>query len=224
MKYEEKFNLLHDQYESGQPLLSKYELEFVLSFAGDRYPSIRALAAKALIHDAKNAKAAEILWKLAKDPNKDVRLEAVDSLRLFPLVETYVILQEALSDSNPLVRAYAAYGYSKIGQELGEKGTLKVLQKYVANEKSSTARIGYYEGLYLTGDQLSLGKLMKEFSSKNYRDQCFVIHALEEVMDFRNIEQIRQFLMDINTINLPRAVESSVAELRKKIEKKLSMM
>lgn len=158
---------------------------------------VRIDAARALANNTFNSVTVDTLCRLAKDEDSLVRIEAVDSLCAFSCPVSFEIMQSALLDPECLVRAYAAYGVAVVGKNIRPDYAKEILLLAEAKETEPRTQVGIYEGLYILGQENALDKLMGLFYLDDYRLQCAVLNALDEVMNDQNRNSIHGFLSSI---------------------------
>lgn len=213
-------NFLSSQYEDGSPLLPTCGYSMVYQFANHESAFIRAATAKCLVWDT-GADARQILCDLAEDEDSLVRVEAVDSLYGYCGQDSLSVLHKALRDTDELVRAYAATSFAHISMELGQAVSLasKTLNDCLQCEGNNLVRVGLLEGLYILGDKDALDGLIDAFDCNDYHVQCFVLHALMEILSTQNQSIIGNFLEGLQESEYPIAVADTIACLRRKIER-----
>lgn len=220
MDSETILNFLSSRYEDESPLLPTCGYDLVHQFANHESAFIRAATAKCLVWD-KGEDALRILCNLAEDNDPTVRVEAVDSLCEYCDQDSLIVLRRSLQDIDELVRVYAATGFAHISIELGQElstaaQTLKDCLRY---EESNLVRVGLLEGLYILGDKDAIRELFDAFDCNDYHTQCFVLHALTEVLNTHNQSIIRNFLAGLQQSEYPIAVADTIARLRREIER-----
>lgn len=220
MKYEEKYDLLLSCYDSGKPLLDSVEYRIVVQLASDNSSEIRSLTAKALVWDADNPAAAQLLHLLAKDEDPLVRTEALDSLSSYCDKESIRVLRQSLCDPNNLVRTYAALGFAESSSMNATYAdtALRVLSELCKNEADELVRAAILEGMYILGRKSSLLELFSTFNSNDYHVQCFIANALCDVLSRSNYEVIADFYRRTKLENLPYSVSEAIKRLGAKVE------
>ena len=206
--------LIHDFEHCVAPSshLSQTEMERCVQHSNDE---IRAWTAKALVNDISKEETVDYLCRLAVDNNPSVRVEAVDSLSEFTHLQSYHALKHAVSDSDYLVRAYAAFGVAYVGKSLLPSDAEMTLLQLKTTETDDFVRVSILEGLYILGDSASLEDLFGMFKSSDYHTQCSILHALEEIWDESNRLRILSFVDTLTVAEYPPAVSGSLKELQK---------
>ena len=180
---------------------------------------VRAWVAKALAFNPYNEGTIDFLCQLATDNDPDVRVEAIDTISAFPHIKAYSVLQNALTDSDVLVRAYAAFGVAHVGQIISTTDARSRLQILSQTEKNERVMVSVYEGLYILGMESMLQKLCALFFSPDYHVQCCVIHALEEIVNSSNNAQITAFFNSIDFSTYPIAVSEAAKSLKAELSR-----
>lgn len=171
--------------------------ESIAELPQNKNADVRIEAARALANNTFNSVTVDTLCRLAKDEDPLVRLEAVDSLSAFPCPESFESMRSAMLDPEGLIRAYAAYGVAVTGKTIRPDRAEEILLLAEAKETEPQAQTGIYEGLYILGQENALDKLMALFYLNDYRIQCAVLNALNEVMNDQNQRVIQEFLRSI---------------------------
>lgn len=214
--YNKKYNLIIKCYDEKASLIDAVGSALACKLAEDSCNEIRSIVAKALVWASENEGSARLLHKLAQDEDLLVRLEAIDSLSAYSDKESMTILQNALDDPDELIRMYSAIGFSRICQRIAEieYGT-RILQHYLNIEKCDIVKIALFEGLYVLGDFSKLENIINMFECEDYHIKCFIINSLIEIINYKNYNDIIQFIDRVNLMEVEPAVSSSIACLRK---------
>lgn len=197
-------------HANGYSLVSQYDKSNLDRLVNSSDSEVRAWTAKALVADSDNSIALYYLRQLANDPDSNVRVEAIDSLSEYHNTESLQVLSAALSDSDYLVRGYAAFGVAYVGSHLSPLEAKDLLLHVENIETDQFVLVAIYEGLYLLGCYSYLDKLIAQFQSEDYHIQCAVLHSLEEILDVHNVNQVRIFLNSINRAKYPNSVVDRV--------------
>lgn len=206
----------------GKTLSEMLSDESIENLARNKSTDVRIEAARALADNAFNRVTVDTLCRLAKDEDPLVRLEAVDSLAVFSCRESFEMMQSALLDPDWLVRAYAAYGVAVIGKSIKPDHAKKILLHAEAKEAEPRTRAGIYEGLYILGQENALEKLMGLFSLDDYRLQCAVLNALDEVLNDQNQSTILEFLGSISLSAHSAAVLDTLDRVQKRCGERIA--
>ncbi len=127
-----------------------------------------------------------------KDSNEIVRISAVEALSNLRDIEAGKFLLEALLDEEEIVRREAAIGLGK----LEDSSLAPLLQEYLQQEKSNTARVGFYIGLYLLGSKLHLNPLLNLLKDSSYQVRCAVANSVLDLVDQENRRVIEKYLIE----------------------------
>ena len=184
----------------------------------DHDPDVRMKVAERLgIQLAGSKKCPRALVKMLHDPNELVRIEVVDSLAAIGDRGVLPNLWMAIRDRSPLVRSYIA---GAIG-ELGSKEDLKRLERKVGKERSRTAKLGYYQALYLLGKNEIFPTIVRFLRSKNYRLRCSTANILSEfIVDHSNYQSVLSALRKALTMESTVAAKSTFEACIRSIKKR----
>lgn len=125
-----------------------------------------------------------------KDENELVRISAVEALGEMRDSRGKQHLIDALTDEEEIVRREAAEGLD----ELGDVSAIPVLQDFLQNETSSTAKVGFYVGLYLLGAEFRLKSLLNLLKDPSYQVRCSVANIVLDLVDEENENLIKKAL------------------------------
>lgn len=125
-----------------------------------------------------------------KDSNDLVRITAVEVLGSLKDMRGEEHLIDALTDENEIVRRNAA---EELGM-LGSNRALSVLQTYLQNESSTTAKVGFYVGLYHLGSKIHLMSLLNLLNDPSYEVRCAVANNVVDLVDQENKRLIERAL------------------------------
>lgn len=213
---EQMLDVLIQSYADGTSLCATLDSGIIDSMCDSNSIDIRIWLARALAYHSSETQAIALLRKLSKDAASCVRVEAVDSLSGFVNQESFDILCNASRDEDELVRAYSAFGIALLGSVISPEKALKTLLKMIQNESNNRTLVNIYEGLYILGQKEKLGELICLFDSPDYRIQCAVLHALEELLCAENIDAIRQFINGLDKTAYVHAVVDTLKQLDSK--------
>lgn len=209
--------IISNAFASRQSLIERLGYEAVVSQIHCENPDVRIWIAKALVFDAPDMKASNLLCQLVKDNDPQVRVEAVDSLSAFCDENSYGALCSALYDKHALVRAFAAYGIAVVGKQINAKDAHEILGAALSSERDARVLVGVYEGLYILGYDNTLLDLINLFDTDDYHIHCSVLHALEEIVNIKNFLVIEKFLNSIALEKYPIAVRDAIRFVRQSI-------
>jgi hypothetical protein len=214
MNYKEKCDFLYwlidfpDQVDFGR------NNQIVIDLAQDQSPFIRSLVAKALF-ESPNESSKSILLELSKDKNDLVRVEAADSLKAYVDDVVYTrLLYMAKQDQYYITRAYAVYSLSIIRAGLESNSLSVFVEERLRQERHIINKITCTEALYRLGQDSALIQLIGYFKSRNYKNQCAVIHSLNDVLSRKNYGVINDFVRDVRSKDLPISVRSTLESLQ----------
>src|SRR5262245_2681813 len=114
---------------------------------------------------------------LLNDKSFLARIEAMETLAYLNDDQALPAIASLLSDSNPLVRAYAARSIAAL------RGISYVqrLKDALGREKKDSARAGLLEALVILGERQAFTSLLELLSSADYRVRCAVANSLAEI-------------------------------------------
>lgn len=216
--FEEILTLLMDCHDQERALSTILNNDQMKSLINHEDAEIRSWVAKALVHDGDSPCTEEYLLCLLKDPEEDVRLEALDSLSIFPSDRVFTEFCRALSEKDPLLRSYAAYGVGAVGCAIDPTEAKKQLAAALEKEENDFARLGFYEGLYRLGEQEALLRIFALFDNDDYHIQCAVLNVLGEILDESNYEPISNFVSTIEKREYPKSVFESLRKLMRLLQ------
>jgi hypothetical protein len=219
MNHKEKCDFLYRLIDFPDQVEYEHNNQIVAELAQDRSPLIRGLVAKALF-DYPNGSSKSILLKLSKDKDDLVRVEAADSLKAHVDNVVYTrLLQMAEQDYYYLVRAYAVCSLSVIRVGLESKSLSTFVEERLNKERHIINKIMCTEALYRLGQDDALVQLMDFFKSRNYKNQCAVIHSLTDVLSKKNYGVINDFVRDLSSKDLPISIRSTLENLQDDLRK-----
>lgn len=141
----------------------------------DRRAEVRYEAAQTIGELLRGSgRAPDALVRHVDDRAPLVRVAAIEALGDIGERRGAAHIQARLLDRDPLVRAYAG---AAIGA-LRPRWARAVLTKAAAKERSSRARVGLYEGLFLSGDRRALHPILALLRSRQYRVRCAVANTV----------------------------------------------
>lgn len=162
-------------------------IRLLLSLSSDRDAEVRYEAIDALGNLLERRRCPPRLFVALRDKNDLVRLETAGALGQIGDRRALRHLWSALEDKSALVRSYVA---AAIGQ-LGSASDLARLKRVMANERSPTAKVGFFDALFSLGDMSSATDgLRRLLQSRNYRVRCAAANTLVG-LDVREPEKKR---------------------------------
>ena len=202
----EKIELL-DEYRDLAVLSDKhFEILKELSFDVDEY--VRSQVAYHLYRfvneDSKN-----ILLKLAKDEDDVVRMEALDSLIIFPFPDVVTFLEEAmLGEEDDIVRRYVIFAWTHVLILLNgvtdEK--VKLVEHKRHAEEFSHCALAWCYALFRFGNEGILPELLKFLNDEDYHVRCCTSSFLHDIINPNNEAQIKEAISKLLVIEKSRAV------------------
>ena len=204
---------LRDSYDDENSLSDYFDFDEISSLCDSESIDIRIWLAKALLHHQPDTQALVLLRKLYQDIASCVRVEAIDSLSAFETQDSFEILCAAASDPDELVRAYSAFGIALVGRRISPIIAHQILLRMAETESSRRTLVNIYEGLYILGQKEMLDRIIELFDSSDYRIQCAVLHALEELLCTENKNAIKQFVDGLNLSTYTCAVADTIERL-----------
>jgi HEAT repeat protein len=156
------------------------------------------------------------LIKRLQDTDRLVKVTAAEALGAVGDQKALPALRKALRDPSPLVRSYVS---ESIGR-LGGKREIVGLETALEKEKSETAKIGFYYGLYLLGQHAMLQELLKLLQSTNYRVRCATANTLSQILGDESereliLRSLRKALRHEPTVAARSSMRSSLRRLSK---------
>lgn len=148
-----------------------------------------------------------------KDNDELVRISAVETLGEMRDSRGRQHLVDALTDEDEIVRREAAEGLGK----LGDASAIPVLQAFLQNETSSTAKVGFYVGLYLLGAEFRLMSLLNLLKDPSYQVRCSVANRVLDLVDKENekliIKSLNAAFIRETTVAARSTLQSALEEL-----------
>ena len=196
MKSGEKERLLFDLCDRYDPLKYADSKALLCKLVNDRSPFIHSLLAK-LAANYRDDIMHDILMNLADDCNSLVRVEVADSLSVYEDDATYQQLMHMAHDPYYLVRGYAIYGVGVTGNTCERKEkSLALIRDRLPRERLNFNRLSCYQALYLLGETDELQHMLALYPAQNYRNQCYIINFLMEILSDDNRDMIVSFSKD----------------------------
>lgn len=154
--------------------------------------------------------------KMLKDSESLVRMEAAETISVIQDRTALPFLWRAIRDRSALVRRYVA---AAIGA-LGSRVDLERLQRGLKLERSDKAKIGYYEALYLLGEDSVLTDILKFLDQQDYLLRASAANILCDVVaDSNNVDIILPALKRAYkkepSVNTKRTLRNCIREIGK---------
>ena len=164
----------------------------LLQLVSDTDPEVRYEAIEAIGSALENAPCPPALLRRLCDPDMLVRTAAAAALGQIGDERVLKHLWPVLQDPVPLVRSYAAAAIGRLGNRL----SIERLKARLARERSSTARIGFYEAISSLGDEsLAVEGLVRLFAAEDYSVRCAAANCLGEIhLSGPRVPQVRAAL------------------------------
>lgn len=174
-------------------------------------PEIRAYVAELLVL-SNSPDAEKLLINLSNDNDEIVRVNACDSLALFPTIAVYKRLRETIAnDSSLLVKRFAILSLADIMNNINvDKNDIKVLFLNLSLNRNTTIAAACYRGLYMLGYKEYLNNLIKLTTSENYQDRCTVVNILGDIISNDNERLILSVLQNLRKFEQSEAVISTI--------------
>ena len=163
------------------------DLKILLQLSKHNEPEIRSYAAELLVL-SKDNKAEKMLINMCDDEDELVRVNACDSLSVFPNKDVYdCLINRAINDESTLVKTYAILSIIDImGSVEIDMDILKKILISNLDSKAINMRAACNKGLYLLGDDKYLKELIKLIYSDNYQERCAVLNMVEDIITEKN--------------------------------------
>jgi HEAT repeat protein len=104
---------------------------------------------------------------------------------------------------------------------IGGPADLRRLRLAASRERSDTAKLGIYTGLWSLGERSALPKILQMLSSRNYRVRCAAAETLSTLADKGNqqtiVDALRSSLTDEPTLAARTALRRSLESIRRKL-------
>jgi HEAT repeat protein len=114
------------------------------------------------------------LTEAPNDHDDLVRIQAAEEIGRSGARRAAPSLRRALNDSSALVRSYVAAALGGIGSASDRTR----LEKHLSRETSDSARLGFYEALWLLGDKTVFNDALQLLTSPDYRARSATARAL----------------------------------------------
>lgn len=136
-----------------------------------------------------------------------VRISAIEIIGKQQVFEQLPALINSLTDSDELVRCYAAETIAFLGTDLKDQ---LVMQAKV--EQDEVARTGLYYALYSLGATEYLTALLELLESESHVVVIRTIHHLADIMSEANKDAILPALHDLSQRELPVSIKEVLNE------------
>ena len=192
------------------------DLKILLQLSKHKEAEIRAYAAELLVL-SKNNEAEKMLINMCDDEDELVRVNACDSLCVFPSKSVYIcLINVVLNDDSTLVKTYAVLSIIDImGFVDIDINKLKKILISNSDTKEINLRAACYKGLYFLGEDKYLKELLKLIYSDNYAVRCAVLNMLEDIITKNNKYKILSGLKELQKTEDSIAVNSVIKRILK---------
>lgn len=179
-------------------------------------PAVRAELA-ALLCNYPNLHSEQILLKLMLDKNRDVRLEAVDSISCFKSEIAYNTLRDICTDKYTLIRGYVMLGLGYVTPCCKETEAVYFLREKLCYEKKTFVKICIRCALYRLGQIEELSYLIAHFGRYNYLNQCFIANFLLELAECNCLDPSMAHIVfaELKKVAKSQAVELILSKLER---------
>ena len=164
---------------------------------------------------SQDSEAEKTLIKLCDDEDELVRINACDSLAMFPSIDTYSrLIKSANDDDSMLVKEYAILSITDIinSIEINDDEFKNLLILY-SNSKKTCIRAACNKGLYVLGDDKRLNELIRLLKSNNYQDRCTVLNILKDIISEKNKNYILSAVKQLQQTEDSDAVNTIIDEM-----------
>lgn len=103
---------------------------------------------------------------------------------------------------------------------VGGKRAIPILEKRLSRETSDTAKVGFYQALYMLGKHEVRNDILRLSGSKDYRVRCAVVNILGKVIaNSSNAQKILLFLRRWLSEERVSSVKSTLREVIKDMKR-----
>ena len=176
--------------------IENMDIRVLKSLAHDEDKEIRCRVAEELVKFP-SEETDKILFSLLDDEDLMVRVNACDSLCASNSLEAIKKLKYKLKGEKYLVRGYAVCSIADITKNIGlnPKEIISFLEMQLKKEKSKWVRANYHCALYSLGASEYYSKIVDDaLNDKDYHIRCLAINALNEILNDKNVKDIKTAL------------------------------
>lgn len=179
---EEKLDLVFSLEEKRS--LSKNDWSNIQKFVNDKDSEVRYEAAS-LLALFPSEMSERLLISMLNDDDHLVRVAVCDSLSFSKSSDTLNLLVKAEKDKRFLVRGYAILSIGDIQKNIESDPTEIInLLKYLNDKETCEwVKIAISRSLYILGEVSYENYLLEKLNSRSYKNRCFVLSLLEELID-----------------------------------------
>lgn len=171
---------------------SRKAVPWMLPALSDPNSEVRMRAAEAigtLLRDT--GKVPRALMQASQDRSELVRIAALEAIGEVGDSAARSVLRRALDDRSALVRRSAATAFATCGLSADRHR----LARRLAFEKSTAAKVGYYDALFCLGERQHLTHLFYRLRSRSYRIRCSTANAIASLP--LNADERREALREL---------------------------
>ncbi|MBC1803287.1 HEAT repeat domain-containing protein [Listeria booriae] len=185
---------------------SEKEKQILLEFADSPDRDIQAFVYSKL-YDYDGNDVIQAAVKGLQNEDEIVRISAIEIIGKQQVFEQLPALINSLTDSDELVRCYAAETIAFLGTNLKDQ---LVMQAKV--EQDEVARTGLYYALYSLGATEYLTALLELLDSESHVVVIRTVHHLAGIMNATNKDAILPALHDLSQRELPASIKEVLNE------------
>lgn len=179
--------------------LSQNDWSIIRNYIVDKDSELRYRAA-GLLALFPSDESEQLLVPLLNDDDHLVRATACDSLSFSKSNNTLNLLLKVVKDKQYLVRGYAILSIGDIQNNIGSDNTevIKLLKYLYAKESSEWVKIAISRSLYILGEFSYGNLLLEKLNNRSYRNRCFVLSLLEQLIDNNNAYNMPNVFLSLN--------------------------
>ncbi|MBC2162209.1 HEAT repeat domain-containing protein [Listeria booriae] len=185
---------------------SEKEKQILLEFADSTDRDVQSFVYSKL-YDYDGNDVIQAAVKGLQNEDEIVRISAIEIIGKQQVFEQLPVLINSLTDSDELVRCYAAETIAFLGTDLKDQ---LVMQAKV--EQDEVARTGLYYALYSLGATEYLPALLKLLESESHVVVIRTVHHLAGIMNATNKDAILPALHDLSQRELPVSIKEVLNE------------
>lgn len=163
-----------------------------------------------------------LLVSLLNDDDHLVRASACDSLSFGNSIDILKLLLKAAKDKRYIVRGYAILSIGDVQNNIGSNANeiIRILKSLYLKESSEWVKIAIARSLYTLGEVSYLYPMLNRLNTRYYKNRCFVLNLLEQLIDsnkISNISELQQILNKRLEIEKVISVKTTLKKLISKI-------
>lgn len=147
-----------------------------------------------IMMDFVNEESLTVLFSLAKDSASLVRIEAYDSLSIFPYQEVIDFLRAAINkEKNALARSYAILSWAESVVSLGQTNSsvVEYALKKKSKEKNKICILSWLYALCILGEKFRYQEILIYLNDRNYHVRRHALSLLSDILDECNFTEIK---------------------------------